>query len=399
MTVGFAWQNWDETAGGGFTFVTEVLRTISANKASYPWSSALVILDDSTPPADVQFERTLRVDTKPSKIKRQPTVFSKLLGRTRRVGASVEKTTFEGKDLSEKIDILVFVYPGFLRDANVPQMSVIWDLGHRYLPVFPEISHGGVRSHRENFFRDLFANADRIVVGTQRGAEEAQQYYGYERNNIGIVPHPTPSIDNTSVMALSDKWSIPAGPFALYPAQFWAHKNHTTLLKAWYELANARSIPPKLILTGRDYGNEKWLKEKASQMGLNHLVEFRGFVSRQELVALYRAASVLVYPSLFGPENLPPLEAMSLGCPVIVTEYPGAREQFGDAVIYADPFDPKRWAELILNVHTNDALRETLIQRGKHRAESFTVDRFTSQFVNEISTLLLYRGLWPTVSC
>ena len=398
MIVGFAWQNWDETAGGGFTFVTEVLRTISIKKDSYPWTSALVVLDDSKPPADVQFERKLQVDLKPSGNQRQPTLFDKLLRRLRKASVASETMTFGGRNLSDCVDILVFVYPGFIRDANVPQMSVIWDLGHRYLPLFPELSHGGIRSHRETFFRDLFVNADRVVVGTQRGAEEAQNYYGYESNNIGVVPHPTPSISCNGSTATSEQWSIPSGPFALYPAQFWAHKNHITLLKAWYELANSRRIPPKLILTGRDYGNERWLKQKAVEMGLNDLVEFRGFVSRQELIALYHAASVLLYPSLFGPENLPPLEAMAVGCPVIVTEYPGAREQFGDSVIYADPFDAKRWVELISELLTNDALRTNLIQRGKCRAESVTIESFTAKFVNEISTLLRYRELWATAS-
>ena len=61
----------------------------------------------------------------------------------------------------------------------------------------------------------------------------------------------------------------------------------------------------------------------ARELGVAERVHFLGFVETDELVALYHHAHALTYMSLFGPENLPPLEAMALGCPVVAADVPG----------------------------------------------------------------------------
>ena len=56
----------------------------------------------------------------------------------------------------------------------------------------------------------------------------------------------------------------------------------------------------------------------------------------------------MVFPSLFGPDNLPPLEAIAHGCPAMVADIPGAREQLGSAVSYFQPFSELKLAEQML---------------------------------------------------
>ena len=60
-------------------------------------------------------------------------------------------------------------------------------------------------------------------------------------------------------------------------------------------------------------------------------------MKRPELIALYRHALALTFVSYFGPDNLPPLEAFALGCPVITSAIEGVDEQLGNAALYVNP--------------------------------------------------------------
>jgi glycosyltransferase involved in cell wall biosynthesis len=94
-----------------------------------------------------------------------------------------------------------------------------------------------------------------------------------------------------------------------------------------------------------------------------------------DLVALYQHAHALTYLSFFGPENLPPLEAFALGCPVVAAAVPGAREQLGDAALLVPPTESARVAEAVRRLE-DAALREELIERGRTRAEALTAESF-----------------------
>ena len=93
---------------------------------------------------------------------------------------------------------------------------------------------------------------------------------------------------------------------------------------------------PDIVFVGADKGTQKHVMAEAEALGVARRVHTLGFVDRERLVALYQHAEALIYPSLFGPDNLPPLEAMALGCPVIAARVDGADEQIGDAGILVD---------------------------------------------------------------
>jgi glycosyltransferase involved in cell wall biosynthesis len=85
-------------------------------------------------------------------------------------------------------------------------------------------------------------------------------------------------------------------------------------------------------------------------------------------MSLYRKALALVYVSFFGPENLPPLEAFAIGCPVIASQVHGAEEQLGDAALVVDPRSPEEISKAIQRVASDAQLKSRLIARGTERA-------------------------------
>lgn len=145
-------------------------------------------------------------------------------------------------------------------------------------------------------------------------------------------------------------------PFILYPANRWPHKNHERLFAA-FALVRRERPELRLVLTGRGH-------ERAQ---LPDGVESRGHVSSDELVALYRSAGCLVFPSLYEGFGLPPLEAMACGCPVAVSSATSLPEVCGDAAEYFDPLSPDDIAAAVLR-----ALHGRRVARALAHASEFT---------------------------
>lgn len=131
-----------------------------------------------------------------------------------------------------------------------------------------------------------------------------------------------------------------------------------------------------LMLTGSDFGNQNFVKAKIHELGLDEQVKLLGFVETPELISLYQNALAMTYLSFFGPENLPPLEAFALGCPVIAAKVDGAEEQIGDAGLLVDPADPEAIADAIRGLYKDKNLRSDLIARGRAIATRWSSDDF-----------------------
>src|SRR5207249_1109877 len=106
------------------------------------------------------------------------------------------------------------------------------------------------------------------------------------------------------------------GPFFLYPAITYPHKNHVLLVRAF---ADVVTLHPDalLVLTGGPGTLEDAVRAEASDRGVAGRVRRLGRVPRRDLMWMYRHATALTFPSLFEGSGLPVLEAMAHGCPVI----------------------------------------------------------------------------------
>lgn len=309
------------------------------------------------------------------------------------------QTRLEYLSESEGIEFLWFVGAEAVQ-VDVPYCAIVWDLQHRLQPWFPEVSAGGQWEHRESFYARFLRRAAVIIVGTEAGRQEVERFYDIPPERIRILPHPTPAFaldqlappeDDAHVLA---KYHLSPG-YLFYPAQFWAHKNHINLLLAIDRLRKEHGLSFEVVFVGADKGNESFVRETSVGLGLAEQVHFLGFVSPAELVALYRNAFALAYLSFFGPENLPPLEAFALGCPVIAARVPGASEQLGEAALLVDPTDTSGIASAIKSLHDDSSLTETLVTRGRERAQSWTGQDFVKGVFCMLDEFEKIRRCWP----
>jgi glycosyltransferase involved in cell wall biosynthesis len=139
-------------------------------------------------------------------------------------------------------------------------------------------------------------------------------------------------------------------------------------LKNLIEAFKRTDIKIKLVIVGLKNANFDFTLKRNS---LNDNIIFTGYVSDNELTSLMNNAEAFIYVSFYEGFGLPPLEAMSLGCPVVVSDIPAHREVCGDAALYADPYNIEDIKNRINDVLLNDKLKEELIVAGKKNVERF----------------------------
>lgn len=292
------------------------------------------------------------------------------------------------------IDLMWYITPSY-EATDTPFIFTVWDLQHRLQPFFPEVStQGWDWEAREKHYASILPRSTFILTGTQVGRGEISQLYNIPENRIRVLPQPTPEF------ALQNKTfgEPPEAPlperFIFYPAQYWSHKNHVGLLKALKIANDDFDLDLDLVLAGSDKGNLKHVKETALRLGLAKRVHFLGFTTQEELIYLYQTAVALTFVTFFGPDNLPPLEAFALGCPVVASHVHGSGEQLGKAAVLVDPASERSIAEGIAEVAKNAVLRKTLIERGKKQAVAWTSRDYVNGILKIINEYEPYRRCW-----
>ena len=158
--------------------------------------------------------------------------------------------------------------------------------------------------------------------------------------------------------------------FWLYVAHYTPHKNHVRLLQAYAQLKQQGFRPWPLVLRGDPRGGESLIHEAVGRYQLDDDVVFLPILSPQDLSILYASASGLIYPSLFEGGGMPVAEAMACGCPVAGAAIPVVQELAGDAHL-SIPFDVSAMERTMMEFQRDEALRETLRQRGLMRVAGY----------------------------
>ena len=169
--------------------------------------------------------------------------------------------------------------------------------------------------------------------------------------------------------------------YLLYVGNLAIHKNIDRLIQSLDYL-------PKdihLVLAGKEGEWDGWKKEFEKR---KDRITVCGKVSDNELAWLYQNAEVLVHPSYYEGFGITPLEAMSAGCPVVVSKAASLPEVCGDAAVYIDPFCIKDIARGISEVWRNEQKIQELKDKGYERVKLFDWDRSALKHIEVIDQLI-----------
>lgn len=285
-------------------------------------------------------------------------------------------------------DCDVVIYPaqdGQACQTNKKSIATIHDLMHRYESHFEEYQ-GSVCAEREVRYSAMCEHADLILVDSNIGKQHVLESYRVGEHKVQVLPFAPPFyLLNSNYADLKEKYSLP-DKFIFYPAQFWEHKNHINLLKA-VKLLVDEGEEIYLVLVGAKKNNYSATIDIIDKLGLSRNVFILGYVSNNEMYSLYKSAVAMTFVSLIGPTNIPPMEALVAGCPLVCSNVYAMPEQVGEAALMVDPKDPVDIAEKIKLVWNDTGVRSHLSNLGQQQAGKYGQGEFTQllcQYVNQV---------------
>ncbi len=293
---------------------------------------------------------------------------------TSRPYSIAEQITIPFRLLRERVDL--FHEPHYVLPPLVPSRSVvtIHDCIHLMFPQYlpSRLAYGYARASLWMAAR----RAQRIITVSETSKADILRFCNVPADRVAVIYN-----------AIDDRYATPPteeemhrtreryqlhGPFALYVGNIKPHKNLERLIDAFHLLRLEGFERLQLLIIGDQISKYPALRRSVDHFKLHKHVRFLGFVPDQTLAALYRLATVFVFPSLYEGFGLPPLEAMASGTPVVTSNISSLPEVVGDAAELVDPYDAHSIAAGMKRVLSDPALRATLRERGPIRARTFS---------------------------
>ncbi len=234
--------------------------------------------------------------------------------------------------------------------------------------------------YEQMFGKTLLRHADRLLALTEL---ESFQYakLGIDKRRITIIPNAIRSEDFVNPPPkgqFRDLVGLNEDQFILYLGRLDKRKGVDTLVQAFSALEQSMGAPLKLVLAGPNYGYLSVLKSLVSTLDLDERVIFTGPLNRQQVIAAYNDASIVVYATHSEGFPLVPLEAGAMGKPIIVSKHSSMdfvrKGNFGLSVDYGNASQLKDAIEILLNDYD---LAEKLGKNGK----KYVQDNFSWEII------------------
>jgi len=247
--------------------------------------------------------------------------------------------------------------------------------------VVPEAYSRAFRSWYRLMIPVVGRRARRMITISQFSRRELERYAGLDGNKMSVVHGSGEHILGIPVdERILDRLALRARPYVLGVSSRSSHKNVSRVAQA-VDLLPSQGFD--VVFAGGD--NPRVFSGSAAPS--SERVRLTGYVTDGELRALYQHAACFVYPSLYEGFGLPPLEAMTCGCPTIVSRSASLPEICGDAALYCDPMDPGDIARRIGEVMESQTLRDDLRHRGLQQAARFRWDNAARSVLTLIDEL------------
>lgn len=266
--------------------------------------------------------------------------------------------------------------------SSCPSVVTIHDLS---LLLYPE-THPKPLVRRGRLRLPIMARrASHIITPSESVRREVCEHLGIEPRKVRTIAEAPRDIFRPApaeqIVETKRRLNI-EDDFILFVGTIEPRKNLSTLLKAFAEILRMTTLRPQLVIAGRvGWLNEQFFAE-VEKSGVRDRLHFTGYVTDEDLRALYSSCSVFVYPSLYEGFGLPPLEAMACGAPVITSRIPSLVETVGEAATLIHPTDAEMLARKMVEIRTDPNERRRLSSLGKERASAFTWEKTARETLN-----------------
>ncbi|MBP7967700.1 glycosyltransferase family 4 protein [Candidatus Woesebacteria bacterium] len=242
---------------------------------------------------------------------------------------------------------------------------------------YPETVHKSIRDTQEERLAWVAKESDVVFTDSEATAKDLAQHYRVADKKI-VVNYPginfekyTPA-DIVNFEEVQQNHTIP-GNYILTVGKLEPRKNIARLLEAYAQI----ETDIQLVIVGlKGWGDIPETHDKR--------VRFVGYMTDDELIALYKHASAFALPSLYEGFGYPVVEAMKYGCPVLTSDTSSLKEIASDCAVLVDPEDTNSIRAGLERLISDKALQEELQKKGKIRAAEFTWERYYETLIQTL---------------
>ena len=286
--------------------------------------------------------------------------------------------------------------PAGIQKTGIRTVVTMHDLIHeRYPQQYNPID---VMIYRKKF-RYACTHADIIIAASKQTKQDIIDFYKIPGTKIEICYQSCNSIFARQVSedekrSVRKRYRLPENYF-LYVGTIIQRKNLLGICKALDKVKDTLNLPLVVIGDGGKYKQQ--VKEYIAGHNLQQQVIFlseqpeakdSSFKSSEDFPAIYQNARALIYPSYFEGFGIPVLEALCSNLPVITSNQSCLPETGGDAAYYVNPADTDELANALIKVAGDEALRQSMITKGRLHAEHFSPKTCAGSVMNVYQKLL-----------
>ena len=260
-------------------------------------------------------------------------------------------------------------------------LTTIWDLMHIYEGQFSEYNKNE-KLRRNRKYQKICDHSSVIVTESNTTKKHIVENYDVNRKKIFVLPLTYPQyLNNPRKYNVKKKYGI-KNNYIFYPAQFWEQKNHKNLLLAFKNLSEKYKLT--LVLSGARKINYEKTLDLIKELKISNKVKILNFVHEKNMYSLYKSALCVTYVPFTGPTNIPPLEALKVGVPLVCSDVYEMKKQVGiNSAIFVNPKKPEEIEDAISKIIKNKKHRKNLILNGKKKIRSLSIEKF-SKNINKI---------------
>lgn len=267
---------------------------------------------------------------------------------------------------------------------------------HDCIPrIFPELAPPWLSDFFHHRALAWFEQADHLSCASAHTAHDVMHLYGIPAEKMSVVYQTADAafrpLPEERVLNVRKRYGLDR-PYILVVGRVERRKNVAGILRAFELLRDTDLEPHLLVLAGPRGDHPEDAEGLPPSEGRQGQTVVTGYVSNEDLAALYCGATVFCFPSFYEGFGRPVLEAMSCGAPVVASRTSSVPEVGGDACLYVDPYDAEDIAAAIYQVASSEELRSALIARGLRRAAEFTLERMGKE------TLRIYHQVLGTAA-
>ncbi len=219
-----------------------------------------------------------------------------------------------------------------------------------------------------------------VLTPSEFSKQSILDAYRLDDRKVKVLPNGVSSAFRPIAREAAQSWvrsslNLPA-PFVLTVSDLQPRKNHLGLIRAFEQLIRAHpELPQHLVLVGKETWYAPVIRATAAKSELRDRIHFTGFVSDQELLQLYGACDVFVYPSFYEGFGLPIVEAMACGRAVACSNTSAMPEVADSAALLFDPCSTEDLFRAMRDLLLNPELRLRMERLGMQRATLFSWEK------------------------